>query len=180
MSQILALLYSSDGWVATRLSGWRLAPWLLRWMRLASLAGNGWLWVAAATTMPWLVRERALVLVELALAILASNVAIVILKRRFRRARPAPERPQPPLCLRPSKAMSFDEFSFPSGHTVNAFALAVLLTAFFPPWALAWFTIAVNIGVARILLRFHHATDVVAGAAIGALIAAFIHLALAS
>ncbi len=179
MAHILALLYSSDGWVANRLSAWRPPSWLLRWMRLLSWAGNGWLWIAAGVTLPFLVRERALAILELSLAVLATNTAVVILKRRFRRARPTAERPEPPLGLRSNKALAFDEFSFPSGHTVNAFALAVLLTAFIPGAAPAWFLIAANIGVARVLLRFHHLTDVVAGAAIGTLIGAFIHLALA-
>jgi undecaprenyl-diphosphatase len=178
MSQVIALLYSSDYWVASRLQDWCVPSWLTRWMRVTSQLGNGWLWIAAPLALTWFVTARARLLLELALATVLANAAIVTLKRLFRRARPVAARPCPPLGLPASGTFDFDEFSFPSGHTVNAFALAVLLTAFLPHWAPLWFAMAVNIGVARILLRFHHATDVLAGAAIGTLLAAGIHLVL--
>ncbi|MBN2370333.1 MAG: phosphatase PAP2 family protein [Vicinamibacteria bacterium] len=180
MPQVLALLHGSDGWVDSRLCDWRMPARLVRWMRVASYIGDGWLWIISAATTIWFTIERRLLLIELLLAVAIANSAIVALKRKFRRTRPSSERPNPPLGLPHSKAFDFDEFSFPSGHTVNAFALAVVLAAYFPLLAVLWFLIAANIGMARILLRFHHPTDVLAGALIGTLIGSGVHFFLAA
>jgi len=58
-------------------------------------------------------------------------------------------------------------FSFPSAHSVTAFALAFAVGAVWPRTRLAMFVYAVAIGATRLLLLAHHPSDVVAGAAIG-------------
>ena len=62
-----------------------------------------------------------------------------------------------------------DEYSFPSGHTGNAFAIAALLTLRYPRLdvavpAIAW---AALIGYGRIYLGLHYPGDVMAGIVIG-------------
>jgi membrane-associated phospholipid phosphatase len=58
-------------------------------------------------------------------------------------------------------------FSFPSAHSVTAFALAFAVGAVWPRTRLAMFVYAVAIGATRLLLLAHHPSDVVAGAVIG-------------
>jgi undecaprenyl-diphosphatase len=56
--------------------------------------------------------------------------------------------------------------SFPSGHTLAAWSAATLL-AEGDPRAIGYYAVAAAVSVSRVHLRLHHATDVVAGAAIG-------------
>ena len=63
--------------------------------------------------------------------------------------------------------------SFPSGHTVSAFALCCFLTLLlgkkYPYWGIAFFLVALAIGYSRIYLSQHFFSDVYAGSIIGTL-----------
>ncbi len=82
------------------------------------------------------------------------------------------ERPRPLLALYDVKIVDSPLFtnSFPSGHTITAFALAVACTAFSPK--LGWFLypLAVLIGISRIYIGVHYPFDVLYGAALGTLL----------
>lgn len=61
--------------------------------------------------------------------------------------------------------------SFPSNHALNTFAVATLLTWYYPHlWALFFF-IAGLVGYSRIYVGVHYPSDVVVGAIVGILIA---------
>ena len=64
-----------------------------------------------------------------------------------------------------------DPFSFPSGHTLHAVAFSIVAIAYYP--ALAWLLVPFTLLVAasRVVLGLHYPSDVLAGAALGALIA---------
>ena len=67
--------------------------------------------------------------------------------------------------------IDFGPHKQPSGKVVTAFAVAVSLSAFYPELAAGLFFCAVSVAASRILLGMHFLSDVVAGAAIGTLLA---------
>ena len=61
--------------------------------------------------------------------------------------------------------------SFPSGHSSAAFfAAAILTTATGRDLAPLWYAIATIVALSRVYVRIHHASDVVAGAGVGAVL----------
>ena len=105
---------------------------------------------------------RGWIRLTVALAIESALVNGVI-KGLFRRTRPTWEVERPHRLRRPRSS------SFPSGHASSAFMAATLLAdddpALRPVYVLAAFVAA-----SRIHVRIHHASDVVAGAALGLLL----------
>ncbi len=67
---------------------------------------------------------------------------------------------------------ALDRYSFPSGHTLHAVSFTVLACYSFP--ALAWLCVpfAVLVATSRVVLGLHYPSDVLAGAGIGAGLAA--------
>ena len=71
-----------------------------------------------------------------------------------------------------------DYLSFPSGHATTAFALATVFTLLWPRYTTAYFLIAVAIGASRVLSNAHWASDVLAGAVVGAAAALYVRAVL--
>ena len=57
--------------------------------------------------------------------------------------------------------------SFPSGHAVTSFALALAVSALWPRARLVMIVYAIAIALSRLVLLAHHPSDVVAGALVG-------------
>src|SRR5580692_95011 len=102
---------------------WRPPRWLRLWMIAATRGGDGWLWYAMGLVVGLFGGpERFL---ALASAATASGVGIGLflkLKRICARRRPCAIEPHCWATLLPP-----DQFSFPSGHTITAFAVAISL-----------------------------------------------------
>jgi lipid A 4'-phosphatase len=60
-----------------------------------------------------------------------------------------------------------DYWSFPSGHSVTAAALAFVLCVLYPRWRPAWIAAALLVGASRVGLDAHHLSDVLGGFYIG-------------
>jgi undecaprenyl-diphosphatase len=68
-----------------------------------------------------------------------------------------------------------DQFSFPSGHTITAFAIAVTLGMFYPAMLAALLLCAFCIAASRVLLGMHFLSDVIVGALLGTVLALSSH-----
>ena len=139
-----------------------------RWVRLASLcatrAGDGWLWFVVAATILALGGEERFPIVGAGTLAASTGVALfLLLKKVTGRRRPcALERHCWATLLPP------DQFSFPSGHTMTAFAVTVPVGLAYPlaaPWLMVS---AILIAASRILLGMHFLSDVIAGSILGA------------
>jgi membrane-associated phospholipid phosphatase len=82
----------------------------------------------------------------------------------FRRERPEVLDDRPLPLRRPRTS------SFPSGHATSAFCAAALLSDGDERWAPAYYGLALIVAWSRVHVNIHHASDVVAGMAIGALL----------
>lgn len=89
-----------------------------------------------------------------------SALVNVGIKSLFRRARPPWEVDRPHRLRRPRTS------SFPSGHASAAFTVATLMADDDPLWPL-YYALAVVVSTSRAYVRIHHASDVLAGAALG-------------
>lgn len=101
----------------------------------------------------------------------SSHLAVQILKRLVQRPRPCDARGRPLALVELP-----DEFSFPSGHTAAATSVALTLALTIPITGLVAIPLAALVAVSRVTLRVHHATDVAAGALLGAGGALLAHL----
>jgi len=161
----IQLLSHSDDWVSGRVHGWRPPRWVQIWMVASTRLGDGWAWLALVVIAPARADGRvAHALGEMMVAVVAVNTAQVALKRAFRRARPAG-----PVAWWDIHAP--DQFSFPSGHTMNAFAVATLVTLHVPVAAPLVFAVAASVGASRVVLELHYVSDVAAGATLGTVLA---------
>jgi undecaprenyl-diphosphatase len=95
--------------------------------------------------------------VALAVESLVVNWGI---KSLVRRARPHGDHVRPHRLRRPRTS------SFPSGHATSGFLAATLLSEGSRA-PLAWYAVATVVAASRVHVRIHHASDVVAGAAMG-------------
>ncbi len=63
-----------------------------------------------------------------------------------------------------------DKYSFPSGHTITAFAIALPVGIFYPELQGGLLAAALLIASSRIMLGMHFLSDVIAGSIIGSVI----------
>jgi undecaprenyl-diphosphatase len=69
-------------------------------------------------------------------------------------------------------AVPLDRYSFPSGHTLHAVSFTCQAVAWFPELGWVLVPLATLIAASRVVLGLHYPTDVLAGAGIGAALAA--------
>jgi undecaprenyl-diphosphatase len=82
-------------------------------------------------------------------------------------------RPRPYQALRgiAPGARVLDAFSFPSGHTLHAVAFTLVAGAYYPGLTPIVAAFALLTALSRVMLGLHYPSDVLAGAALGGLIA---------
>lgn len=132
-------------------------------MPLVSSLGNfGAIWIISGLVLMLFPRYRKSGLYVL-LALLAGFIICnLFLKPLIARPRPCWIRPEVPLLI----PVPYD-FSFPSGHTVSAFAAAEALRQANRKFGYVAYPLAFLIAFSRLYLYVHFPSDVLAGALIG-------------
>ena len=149
-----------------RVNRWTPPKFIRLWMVAATRGGDGWLWYGAgAVVLLTGGPERFRALLAAVLAVAAGIALFVKLKRVIGRKRPCALEPHCWTTLLPP-----DQFSFPSGHTITAFAIATSFGGFYPAMLAGLLFCAVSIAVSRVILGMHFLSDVMAGGIIGALL----------
>ena len=163
---ILGLINDHDLRLMRRVQRWRAPKWIRLWMIVATRAGDGWLWYAQAPVI-LLFGGHARFFCEGAagLGAAASIGTFQILKRKTGRKRPCALGLHSWATLLPP-----DQFSFPSGHTMTAFAISVPLIHFYPELLPILLFCSLSVAASRLILGMHFLSDVLAGAAIGCLL----------
>jgi undecaprenyl-diphosphatase len=139
-------------------------------MITATRLGDGWLWLLTGLLLMAGGGRGLDVLGAAAVAAAFANGLLVPLKRRFRRPRPCEREPNPHFACTYRPQFRGDAFSFPSGHSLNAFAVGTVVALAFPMLAPIAFLVAASVSASRVFLGLHFLTDVVVGAALGAAI----------
>jgi membrane-associated phospholipid phosphatase len=137
-----------------------------------SSAGDGLVNAAVAAiimaTGLLLGRPREVVAGRLGLfAVAAGGLSVQIPKHLFCRSRPMAEGAGTFFVDSPCLDKGYRLKSFPSGHSVTAFALAYVLSRAYPRGAPVFYALATVVALSRVYLASHFLSDIVAGAAYG-------------
>jgi undecaprenyl-diphosphatase len=160
---LISFVEARDHRLMRRVHSWSAPKWIRLWMICATRGGDGWLWYALGAFLIVFGGEAGrLAAAQAGLAVGAGIVLFLLLKRAAGRRRPCALEPH---CW--STLLPPDQFSFPSGHTITAFAAAVPVAAQFPGMSGGLYFCAASIAASRVLLGMHFLSDVAAGAVLG-------------
>ena len=163
---VAGFIAAGDHRLMKRVNCWRPPRWFRLWMICATRGGDGWLWYALGLfILLFGGHEGRIAVLAAAFASGAGIAAFLWLKRAFNRKRPCAIEPHCWATLLPP-----DQFSFPSGHSITAFSVAIPIGLLYPALLAGLIFCAASVAVSRILLGMHFLSDVIAGSAIGALL----------
>ena len=146
-----------------RMNRWRAPRWIRYWMIAATRMGDGWIWYGLGAML--LLYGGAQRFEAVGAAGSAALIGVLV----FKAIKKISQRPRPcqfePHCW--SKVLPPDQFSFPSGHTMTAFSVTLVVSYFYPSLEAPLYFLAVSIAVSRIVLGMHFLSDVLAGVVLG-------------
>jgi len=138
--------------------------------RIVSRLGNGLFWYSLMLALPVVYGLSAWVVVlQMVVAGIIGTAFYKWLKKTT--LRPRPWQVYPDIV---AGAAQLDQFSFPSGHTLHAVSFSLIVCAHYPELSLVLFPFALLVAISRPVLGLHYPSDVLAGAFIGALLAALV------
>jgi undecaprenyl-diphosphatase len=135
--------------------------------RLASRLGDGMFWY---TLMVVLLLDDGMQAVPAVLHMIAVGLSGTLIYKfiKGKTLRPRPFNVYPAIkCV----GKTLDQFSFPSGHTLHAVAFSTVAVAYYPLLFWLVWPFALLVALSRPILGLHYPSDVLAGAALGAVIA---------
>ena len=109
---------------------------------------------------------------DVAVVMVAQMLASTVVKQLSGRPRPPGCNEDP--CVFYGPNLKLFNASFPSGHATGAFALAVILSLYYPRWRWLFYVLATAVCLARVQLDRHFISDVVAGAFLGYFVASLL------
>lgn len=163
---LIGFIATRDMIVMRRCNNWLAPRWIRLWMICATRGGDGWLWyLTLLTVLVFGGADRFRAAGASALAGAIGIWVFLVLKKAANRPRPCAIAPHAWATLLPP-----DQFSFPSGHTMTAFAVSTPLLSFYPDLAPVLLFCSTSIAASRILLGMHFLSDVVAGCLLGSVL----------
>ncbi len=165
-ARISSTLSAPDHNLMRRVNRWRAPRWFRWWMLGATRAGDGWLWAMVGLAV--LFSSDAMRFRAFEAAACAVAVGIVVfhkVKRVFCRTRPCDIEQH---CW--AHIVTKDRFSFPSGHSTTAFAVALSIGGFYPEILPVLLVLAANVAISRVIVGMHFLSDVLVGSGMGALL----------
>ncbi|MGA2712094.1 MAG: phosphatase PAP2 family protein [Bryobacteraceae bacterium] len=160
---MIRLITAGDRRIMLRVNRWQAPLWIRKWMVFASRGGDGWLWSAVGLVVLFFGRERRVEALEAGfLSVGAGQLTFFILKRLIGRERPCATQTHCWASLLPP-----DRFSFPSGHTITAFAITFSLGLYYPALLAGLIFCALSVAASRVILGLHYLSDVLIGIVIG-------------
>lgn len=160
-------LYEWDLNLCVRFNRFSTIRTVERLFALISRLGNGVFWYSLMCILPLVYGARGWqASIHMLLAAIPALAIYKVLKKKTSRPRPCKVHPH----VR-QKTATLDQFSFPSGHTLHAVNFTIIADSYFPELGgiLSGFTALV--ALSRPILGLHYPSDVLAGAAIGTLVA---------
>jgi undecaprenyl-diphosphatase len=167
---VLSYVEASDFRLSDRLLEWTPPRWFRLWMLWATRMGDGWMWLVVGVLLGLGDTECHQVLAAAAVSAGVANIVLVLVKGRVRRPRPCDLARSRPSEVKPLLYFASDCYSFPSGHSLNAFAICSVLALSFPLLAAPLLVVASSVAASRVMLGLHFLSDVLVGSALGALI----------
>lgn len=149
--------------VANQWGGRRMVGWFFG---AVSRLGDGVFWYTLMTALALFGGHRGMVA---AMHMAATGLAALLLYRLLKRwtRRPRPYRACAGVI---AHVPALDEFSFPSGHTLQAVGFSVVAVAWYPMLAPPLLVFTALIAASRVILGLHYPSDVLAAIAIGSVL----------
>jgi undecaprenyl-diphosphatase len=153
-----------DHRVMRRVNHWRAPRWLRIWMIWATRLGDGWIWYSTGIALLLFGGDLRFTAVAASVTAEAATVALFgALKKASKRKRPCQLEKH---CW--ANVLPPDQFSFPSGHAMSAFAIAIPLCIFYPELQAILVVLSFSIAISRVILGMHFVSDVIVGSLLGA------------
>ncbi|MGH7678615.1 MAG: phosphatase PAP2 family protein [Gemmatimonadaceae bacterium] len=131
--------------------------WRLSWTLLTHLGGTAVSIAAAVLPLVFGDGDLRLAAQHALATLLISHIAVQLVKRTVSRPRPSRTDGWVALVHEP------DRYSFPSGHSAAAMAVAFSYATAFPPLAAPLIVLAGLVGASRVFLGVHYPGDVLIG-----------------
>jgi undecaprenyl-diphosphatase len=131
----------------------------------AGYAGIIWFVIGISIFIWEEIRDRRLLLTQIIAGSLSFFLVDILLKNFFQRFRPEFRLPTAIVVMDFTKS-----YSFPSGHTTVAFAMAIILSRKYARWSWFYYLLAILIAFSRVYLGKHYPGDILAGAVLGTVI----------
>jgi undecaprenyl-diphosphatase len=152
-----------DHRIMRRVNHWSAPRWLRIWMIWSTRLGDGWIWYSIGVSV--LLFGGKSRFEAFGASAIAESMAVLLfpaMKNTSKRKRPCQIEAH---CW--AKLLPPDQFSFPSGHSMSAFAIAIPLCIFYPQLQASLLALSLSIAASRVILGMHFLSDVLVGSLLG-------------
>ena len=168
---ILTWISSIDNTISNFLATSEVNLWLKKVIEIITHLGDGWIWISVyLISFIFLVKHFLDIVFPAVTAEITGLLIIIPIRYGVKRNRPDKT-------YKTNPYTPWNKYSFPSGHSVRSFILAVVIGNRYSNTLAPLLIAACIISLSRVCLAKHYLSDVLAGASIGSLLGiVFAHL----